>query len=118
MSQFSRWGGAIYVVARMFELPIITPWSAIVFSIALAKILDQHVPQIFCGFRNYTMQIYLMGLWAQMIVKMVTMRFELPWLLGYIVSIALGLYVPVLVSKILEKTNWKPLLLCVGLKKR
>ena len=111
-------GGAIYVVARMFELPIITPWSAIVFSIALAKILDQHVPQIFCGFRNYTMQIYLMGLWAQMIVKMVTMRFELPWLLGYIVSIALGLYVPVLVSKILEKTNWKPLLLCVGLKKR
>lgn len=111
-------GGVIYVVARIFELPIITPWSAIVFSIALAKILDQYVPQVFCGFRNYTMQIYLMGLWAQMIVKMVTMRFELPWLLGYIVSIALGLYVPVLVSKLLEKTNWKPLLLCVGLKKR
>lgn len=105
-------------MARIFELPIITPWSAIVFSIALAKILDQYLPQVFCGFRNYTMQIYLMGLWAQMIVKMVTMRFELPWLLGYIVSIALGLYVSVLVSKILEKTNWKPLLLCVGLKKR
>ena len=106
------------MVARTFKIPILTPFSAIAFSLALAKILDQYVPQLFCSFRNYNMQIYLMGLWGQMVVKMVTMRYELPWLLGYVVSIALGLYIPVLISMILEKINWKPLLLCVGLKKK
>ena len=57
-----------------------------------------------------------MGIFAQMFVKIVYRHISIPYVLAYMICIAAGLYVPVLVSKVIEKINWKPLSLCVGLK--
>ena len=73
-------------------------------------------PSFFSSFRNYTYQIYLLGLFAQEVVKMVRLKLGLPFEPMYVVSIFAGLYIPVLISLIIEKINWKPLKLCIGLK--
>lgn len=43
-------------------------------------------------------------------------KFGLPFAPMQAVSLLLGLYMPVIISKVIEWINWKPLLLCVGLK--
>ncbi len=108
-------GVALYVVG-FFTNRFITTAGGIVFSFALALILDKYLPKTFFSFRNYTYQIFLMGIFAQMAVKILYRHVHIPYLVAYLLCLALGLYVPVLVSKVLEWINWKPLLLCVGLK--
>ena len=90
--------------------------GGITLSFGLALIADRYIPKLFCGFRNYTYQIFLMGILAQMFVKIVYRHVSVPYVAAYLVCLLAGLYVPVLVSKIIEKINWKPLSLCVGLK--
>lgn len=90
--------------------------SLILISTGLAFILDHYLPSSFKGFRNYTYQIYLMGIFAQVFVKILYRHFHMPYLLAFVLCVLFGLYVPVLVSKIIERINWKPLLFCVGLK--
>lgn len=92
--------------------------GGIVISISLALLLDQCLPKTFRSFRNYTYQIFLMGIFAQMFVKILFRHVNIPYLLGYLLCLLIGLYAPVIISKLLEKLNWMPLLLCVGLKKK
>lgn len=118
-----RWhlfvGGLItYTICFAFNISFVIVWGAIAISAGLAFILDEYLPKTFFSFRNYTYQIFLISIFVQIAVKMVYKRVDMPYLIGYIVCILVGLYVPVLISKILEKINWKPLLLCVGLKKK
>ena len=110
-------GVAIYVTG-MYTNPSIITIGGITFSFAIALIADRFIPKLFSGFRNYTYQIFLMGIFAQMFVKILYKHLPMPYLIVYIICIAAGLYVPVLVSKLIEKINWKPLSLCVGLKKK
>lgn len=118
-----RWhlliGGLIaYVICFTFNISFVIIWGAIAFSAGLAFILDEYLPKTFFTFRNYTYQIFLISIFVQIAVKMVYKRVEMPYIVGYLICIAIGLYVPVIISKILEKINWQPLLLCVGLKKK
>lgn len=108
-------GVCIYILGRFIE-PFITTVGCIVFSFGLALILDKYIPKTFFIFRNYTYQIFLMGIFAQMFVKIMFKHISMPYVAAYILCILMGLYVPVLVSKLIEQINWKPLLLCVGLK--
>ena len=110
-------GIALYAVG-FFTLKFITTLGGIVFSFALALILDKYLPKAFFSFRNYTYQIFLMGIFAQMLVKILYRHIPIPYIVAYLLCLAMGLYVPVLVSKLLEWINWKPLLLCVGLKQK
>ena len=110
-------GIAIYVAGR-FTLPFVATLGGIMFSFGLVLIADKYVPKLFCGFRNYTYQIFLMGILAKMFVKIMYRYISVPYMAAYFVCILAGLYVPVLVSKFIEKINWKPLSLCVGLKAR
>lgn len=48
--------------------------SAIAFSVGLSFILDKYVTRIFSSFRNYTYQIFLMSIFAQIAVKMIYKR--------------------------------------------
>jgi hypothetical protein len=57
-----------------------------------------------------------MGIFAQIFVKIMYKHISIPYVAAYLLCILMGLYVPVLVSKLIEKINWKPLSLCVGLK--
>ena len=108
-------GAALYWLGTYTDR-MVTTLGAIVFSIALALVLDRLLPKLFSSFRNYTYQIFLMGIFAQMAVKILFRHFDIPYIAGYLLCVAVGLYVPVLISVILKKINWRPLLLCIGLK--
>ena len=109
-------GFVIYLLGVFLDYSILKTLGGILFSIAISLLLDRYLPSSFSSFRNYTYQIFLIGIFAQMFVKIMHRRFELQYLGSYILCIILGLYVPVLVSKLVEKINWEPLSLCVGLK--
>ena len=108
-------GIAIYVIGNL-TFPFITTVGGITISFGIALLLDRYIPKTFFSFRNYTYQIFLMGIFAQMFVQIMFKHISMPYIVAYILCILMGLYVPVLVSKLLEKINWKPLSLCVGLK--
>jgi len=111
-------GIVLYVVGLLVEWTILKTVGGIVFSFGLALLLDKYNPKTFFTFRNYTYQIFLMGIFAQMFVKILYKHISMPYIAAYVLCILMGLYVPVLVSKLIEKINWKPLSLCVGLKAR
>jgi len=90
--------------------------GGIILSTGLALIFDRYTPKIFAGFRNYTYQIFLMGIFCQIFVKILYSHISMPYLMAYILCIVAGLYIPVFISKLIEKTNYRPLLYCVGLK--
>lgn len=108
-------GVGLYFLGLYTDRFIVT-MGGIAFSFGLALIADKYIPKLLCGFRNYTYQIFLMGIFAQMFIKILYKHIPMPYILAYVICIAVGLYVPVLISKLIEKINWKPLSLCVGLK--
>ncbi len=109
-------GIAIYAIGYIYVIAFFKTIGGIVFSFGLALIADKYIPCLFFTFRNYTYQIFLMGIFAQMFVKIMFKHISMPYIGAYILCILLGLYVPVFVSKLIEKVNWKSLSLCVGLK--
>ena len=106
---------AVYLIGCCSH-EFITTLGGITLSFGLALLLDKYLPRLFFTFRDYTYQIFLMGIFAQMLVKIVFKYADLPYLPAYLLCIIAGLYVPVIISKIIERINWKPLSLCVGLR--
>lgn len=109
-------GTALYAAGCLIPVVFAKTLGAILFAFGLALLLDKILPRALSTFRDYTYQIFLMGIFAQIFVKMLHRRLDAPYLLMFAVCVAAGVYVPVLVSKIAQKINWKPLLLCLGLK--
>lgn len=109
-------GCVIYAASESNSVPLLPTLSAILFSLGLAKILDAYIPSAFFTFRNYTYQIFLMGIFFQIATKMVYKRIGMPYFGFYITCLLVGIYLPVIISRLIEKTNWKPMLLCIGLK--
>ena len=110
-------GAAFYCLGE-FTFPFITTIGGILFSAGLAVLLDKYLPKTFFTFRNYTYQIFLIGIFAQIFVKIMYRHFGGPYYLVFIICILTGVYVPVAISKIIERINWRPLSMCVGLRTR
>jgi len=110
-------GATLYAIGYLFN-PFGMKAGGIIMSIGLSLVIDKYIPSMFKGFRNYTYQIFLMGIFCQFLVKIIYSHVHMPYLIAYLLCIVVGLYIPVLISKILEKTNNSFLLCCVGLKKR
>jgi hypothetical protein len=108
-------GVVIYVIGY-YTNSFVTTIGGITFSFGFALLADKYWPMLLFTFRNYTYQIFLMGIFAQIIIKILYRHYPMPYVLAYLVCIIAGIYVPVLVSKIIEKININPLSLCVGLK--
>ena len=108
--------GIIIYVVGIYGMSLFRNIGGITISFSLAILLDQHVPQIFSSFRDYTYQIFLMGIFAQIFIKILYRHLPILYIVAYCLCIIVGVLVPVLVSKLIEKINWKPLSLCVGLK--
>ena len=106
----------LYGVVVKFSIVYLPAVFGILLSFSLCMLLYKIVPRLFSTFRNYTYQIYLMGLFVQELVKMIRYKMGLPFEPVYILSIIAGLYVPVMVAHAVKKINFKPLKLCIGLK--
>lgn len=118
----AKLGGVVLGIMLMgigyYTIPEIKTLGIMVFSFVLAMAADKWIPSLFFSFRQYTYQIFLMGIFAQIMVKIIYKHINAPYLPFYVLCIMAGLYVPVIMSKVLLYINWKPLLLCVGLKKK
>lgn len=106
----------LYALFRYFNIELLEAMFGIVSSFTLSILLDRYTPGIFSSFRSFTFQIFLMGIFFQVFVKLLRLRFELPFLPMYALSVVVGLYLPVLISVLVSKIQWKPLKMCIGLK--
>lgn len=98
---------------RYISLPLV----GIAASAFAAILADRFIPKIFESFRNYSYQIYLMGIFFQIAVKIAYRHGLIPsYALGYIICIVIGVYAPVAVSRLVEKSGIKAFKLCIGLK--
>ena len=113
---------ACYICSRMFNNSVwfmaLTPFAGIGTSVFFAMILAKYMPNLFSSFRNYTYQIYLMGIFVQIFIKVIYVKLGYPYSFGYWLCVLGGIYVPVIISKIVERINWGPLCLCIGLKSK
>lgn len=117
----------LYLVFALFNFRFGLALSGIAFSIGLAFLLDEYKPKAFSSFRNYTYQIFLISIFVQISIKMIYKRVAdievvqnhsmLTYGIFFVICLLLGLYIPVIVSKIAEEINCRPILLCLGLKK-
>lgn len=93
------------------------PLTGIAASSFAAIAFSRTYPRLFGSFRNYSYQIYLMGIFFQTLVKIAYRHRLLPsYMFAYIVCILIGIYAPVAVSRLAERYGNKPLKLCFGLK--
>ena len=98
-------------------IEIIIPMLGITVSILIAMTADRYIPRMLSSFRDYSYQIYLMGIFVQIAIKILYRHGLLPhYGTGYVLCIAGGLYLPVLASIAIKKLNNKYLKLCIGLK--
>lgn len=111
----ARWStigvcAAGYVVSYMIDLEPATPlFSSIAFwglSIKADRSLSDN---LFHSFRNYTYQIFLIGIFAQIFVKILSNRFLFPgsYPVWWLVCVLAGIYVPVAIARFGSKTDKK-----------
>jgi len=97
--------------------PIFFKCIGILFSLSLCMNVAKIFPSLFSSFRNFTFQIFLMGIFFQMSVRYIygcLGNDDLYWPL-YVVSVLVGLFIPVLIAKFIQRLDNKYLSVCFGL---
>lgn len=98
----------VYVAAMIMHVILLTSICGSLAFWGLAIIIDKKLTgNLFSSFRNYTYQIFLVGIFAQMFVKVAYKMFPFTgsYLIYYAVCIIVGIYVPVLIAKFAERKN-------------
>lgn len=108
-------GIVIYILGLRFD-EALAALGGIVTSFSLAFLLDRIWPRVFSTFRDYTYQIFLMGIFAQVAVRILFRHLSVPYSAVWLVCLLAGLYVPVAIALLLKKLNFDPLLRCIGMK--
>ncbi len=96
---------------------IIIVSTGIVFSFSLCLMITKLGPQLFRSFRDYTFQIFLMGIFFQMAIRWIYVRSdnEMLFVPMWLMSVVIGVYVPVLIAKGIQKYAPKNVRMCFGL---
>lgn len=119
--------GLLFVIAFIFshrygigEIAFIVTLAGCLFSYSLALKLDRLLPSLFHTFRDYTFQIYLLGIFFQIACKLLYQKMLYPHFYGlaFGICILLGIYMPVLISLLVQKMQLSYLDLIFGLKKQ
>lgn len=109
------YGIICWIVGLITDFGLIKILGGITTSIGLSMIWDIKCPKLFFSFRNYTYQIFLMGIFAQVFIKMLYKRIDVSESIAYVICIIAGLYVPVIITKLIKRIKFKPLLMMIGL---
>lgn len=108
----------LFAFFNLFDFPVVLlAFTGIIFSVALCLLLSHYWTRLFSSFRDYTFQIFLMGLFFQMGIRFLYAKLDnelLYWPL-YVLSILLALYMPVLISKMIQKIESPFIHQCFGL---
>jgi len=99
---------------------IFTELLGIIISFTFAIKISKAFPNLFLSFRDYTYQIFFIGVFFQVLLRILIKKMEInggfSYILFYFVSILTGIYIPVIVSKIVQKLNLNVLKLMIGLR--
>jgi hypothetical protein len=111
----------MYIAAYVLELWILSSLVGVLAVISLCRVIASYVPNLFSSFREYIYQIYLLSLLFQGIIELLVWRkmFYYPnaIVVFYILNIVFGIYLPVITSKLIERTPCRFLHLIFGLKR-
>jgi len=117
----------VFAFAWIVEAPkIITAFVGISSSFSTFLCIAHKFPNLFSSYRNYTYQIYLIGIFPQIAVRFLyvkivdaiqynAMLHGIIYIILYITSILVALYIPVFIAKIVEKIPYKWIRMCFGL---
>lgn len=87
------------------------------FSMSLCLIVGRSFPKLFSSFRDYTFQIFLIGIFSQMAIRWIYVRMgnEMLFVPMWLLSVVIGVYVPTLIAKMIQKYAPNGVKICVGL---
>ena len=94
-----------------------TAFVGTLFAMSLCLIVGKYIPRLFSSFRDYTFQIFLMGIFFQMVIRWTYVKlsndklFVPMWLL----SVIIGVYAPTFIAKIIDKKAPRYVKMCFGL---
>lgn len=99
------------------QLKIVMVTVGIAFSFSLCLMVARWLPTLFSSFRDYTFQIFLMGIFFQMAIRWIYVRMgnELLFVPLWLLSVIMGVYVPILIAKFIQKHAPKCVRICFGL---
>ena len=110
----------LFILCLTADIPLLKSIAGILVMIAVSQQLVQIYPTLFISFREYIYQIFLMSFIFQPFVELILWKKlfynEQLFLVFYILNILAGIYMPVLISKLVEYSNIKGLKICLGLK--
>lgn len=113
---------ALYAITHATHLWFLCSLSGILAVIGIGRQIARFCPGMFSSFREYIYQIYLISLIFQGFVELIVWKrlFYCPELMVffYVLNILVGIYIPVIISKVVERTPYRWLHLALGLKKK
>lgn len=121
------WLAALFTVAFLTLLcldvtsRVIVPSLGIMMSIGWGIVIVRKFPGVFSSFRDYSFQIFLIGIFPQMFVELFLWKrypFEYLQIPYYVVSILLAIAISVAVTKLVDRSRCRWLRWCFGLKDR
>ena len=109
----------LYVVSYYYSIDLLTSIVGIMMMCSLCLKVAQYLPNLFSSFREYIFQIYLMSLPFQTFVELILWKnvfyYEEFFYLFYAINLLAGLFMPVLIAKLVERCHIKMIRLCFGL---
>ncbi len=89
----------------------------ILFSMSFCLVTANYLPRLFHSFRDYTFQIFLMGIFFQMVIRWIYVRLGNDQLFVpmWIFSVIIGVYMPTLIALCIKRFAPLNIRLCFGL---
>jgi len=113
---------AIYATTYFFQLWLLCSMTGIFAVVGLGRQIARFWPNMFSSFREYIYQIYLISLIFQGFVELIIWRrlFYCPGavVLFFVLNVLVGIYIPVIISKLAERLPYRSLHLALGLKQK
>ncbi|MBO5613296.1 MAG: acyltransferase [Prevotella sp.] len=114
------WGVYIILYAMHQEFFVVRSLVGMGATIATALLIDKYIPMLCSSYRKYIFQIYLFGIAFQALIGQIVWKGlgypDSLVVVFYLVNIVVGIYIPVLMSKIIERIPYSWIRLCFGLK--
>ena len=94
-----------------------TAFVGTLFAMSLCLIIGKYMPRLFSSFRDYTFQIFLMGIFFQMAIRWTYVKwdYDILFVPMWMLSVVIGVYAPTLIAKIIDKKAPKYVKMCFGL---
>ncbi len=110
---------ALYLVSFYESITLLTSLLGIMMLCAICLQIANYLPKLFSSFREYIFQIYLMSLPCQLFLEQIYWKKlcynEQFFYLFFLIDLCVGLFIPVLISKVIERCPNKLVRLCFGL---